>query len=205
MNFPFLPLKLLNKRREEYSKIILFISFHAIPFPPPKRGLREWERGEGEWVSERAERQGGKDQRAIGEMRMIDFKVKMLQVQLVRFALFKKKKKKITWILGLIQSRFRLELAGMAWIKWFRPESTCFGQYDSIRPELVLIDLIRRELARVHESASIQKRKKKKKKWCSIDTWAAVSPNAPCVERRCNTPMIASVLSRALCLKKKYY
>ena len=46
-------------------------------------------------MSERAERQGGRDQRAIGEMRMIDFKVKMLQVQLVRFALFKKKKKKL--------------------------------------------------------------------------------------------------------------
>ena len=46
-------------------------------------------------MSERAEREGGRDQRAISEMRMIDVKVKMLQVQLVRFALFKKKKKKI--------------------------------------------------------------------------------------------------------------
>ena len=40
MNFPFLPLKLPNKGMEEYSKIILFIPFHFIPFPPPKRGLR---------------------------------------------------------------------------------------------------------------------------------------------------------------------
>ena len=38
---PFPSLKLPNKRREEYSKIILFISFHSIPFPPPKRGLKE--------------------------------------------------------------------------------------------------------------------------------------------------------------------
>ena len=37
MDFPFPPLKLPNKRREEYSKIILFIPFHSIPFPPPKR------------------------------------------------------------------------------------------------------------------------------------------------------------------------
>ena len=40
MNFPFLLLKLLNKRREEYSKIIFFIHFLSILFPPPKRGLR---------------------------------------------------------------------------------------------------------------------------------------------------------------------
>ena len=39
MNFPFPPLKLPNKGKEEYSKIILFIHFHSIPFPPPKRGL----------------------------------------------------------------------------------------------------------------------------------------------------------------------
>ena len=43
MNFPFPPLKLLNKGREEYSKIILFIPFHFIPFPPPKRGLKEFD------------------------------------------------------------------------------------------------------------------------------------------------------------------
>ena len=39
MDFPFPPLKLPNKRMKEYSKIILFIPFHSIPFPPPKRGL----------------------------------------------------------------------------------------------------------------------------------------------------------------------
>ena len=39
MIFPFLPLKPQNKGREEYSKIILFIPFHSIPFPPPKRAL----------------------------------------------------------------------------------------------------------------------------------------------------------------------
>ena len=39
MNFSFFSLKLLNKRSEEYFKIILFISFHSIPFFPPKRGL----------------------------------------------------------------------------------------------------------------------------------------------------------------------
>ena len=38
---PFFPLKLSNKGREEYSKIILFIPFHFIPFPPPKWGLRD--------------------------------------------------------------------------------------------------------------------------------------------------------------------
>ena len=30
-DFPFPPLKLQNKRNEEYSKIILIISFHSIP------------------------------------------------------------------------------------------------------------------------------------------------------------------------------
>ena len=37
MNFSFSPLKLPNKEREEYSKIILFIPFHYISFPPPKQ------------------------------------------------------------------------------------------------------------------------------------------------------------------------
>ena len=41
MSFPFPSLKLPNKGREEYSKIILFIYFHSILFPPPKRGLRK--------------------------------------------------------------------------------------------------------------------------------------------------------------------
>ena len=41
MSFTFSPLKLPNKRKEEYSKIILFISFHSISFPPPKRDLRD--------------------------------------------------------------------------------------------------------------------------------------------------------------------
>ena len=41
MNFPFPPLKLPNKGREEYSKIILFIHFYFIPFSPPKRSLNE--------------------------------------------------------------------------------------------------------------------------------------------------------------------
>ena len=40
MNFPFLPLKLPFKRREEYSKIILFIPFYSIPFSPPKQGRK---------------------------------------------------------------------------------------------------------------------------------------------------------------------
>ena len=39
MNFSFPLLKLPNKGREEYFKIILFIHFHYISFPPPKRGL----------------------------------------------------------------------------------------------------------------------------------------------------------------------
>ena len=39
MSFPFPPLKLPNMRMEEYFKIILFIHFHSIPLPPPKRGL----------------------------------------------------------------------------------------------------------------------------------------------------------------------
>ena len=41
MSFSFPPLKLPNKGREEYSKIIFFIHFHFIPFLPPKRALRE--------------------------------------------------------------------------------------------------------------------------------------------------------------------
>ena len=45
MDFPFPPLRLLNKGREgkgreKYFKIILFIHFHSIPFSPPKRGLK---------------------------------------------------------------------------------------------------------------------------------------------------------------------
>ena len=40
MNFPFPSLKLPNKGRKKYSKIIFFIHFHPIPFPPPKRGLK---------------------------------------------------------------------------------------------------------------------------------------------------------------------
>ena len=40
MNFSFPPLKLQNKGREEYSKIILFIPFHSIPSPPSKQGLK---------------------------------------------------------------------------------------------------------------------------------------------------------------------
>ena len=40
MCFPFSPLKLSNKGREEYSKMILFISFHSISFPSPKRSLK---------------------------------------------------------------------------------------------------------------------------------------------------------------------
>ena len=40
MSFPFSPLKLSNKGREEYSKIILFIPFYSIQFPSSKRELR---------------------------------------------------------------------------------------------------------------------------------------------------------------------
>ena len=40
MSFPFFPLKLSNKAKKEYSKIILFISFHSIQFPSPKWGLK---------------------------------------------------------------------------------------------------------------------------------------------------------------------
>ena len=40
MSYPFPPLKLPNKGREEYSKMILFISFHSISFPPPKQSLK---------------------------------------------------------------------------------------------------------------------------------------------------------------------
>ena len=39
MNFSFPTLKLSNKGIEKYSKIIHFIPFHSIPFPPPKQGL----------------------------------------------------------------------------------------------------------------------------------------------------------------------
>jgi len=36
MNFPFATLKLPNKENEEYFKIIIFIHFNSIHFPPPK-------------------------------------------------------------------------------------------------------------------------------------------------------------------------
>ena len=36
MSFPFPPLKLPNKGREEYFKIILLVNFHSILFPPSK-------------------------------------------------------------------------------------------------------------------------------------------------------------------------
>ena len=39
ISFP--PLKLPNKGMKEYYKIILFISFHFIPFTPPKRCLKD--------------------------------------------------------------------------------------------------------------------------------------------------------------------
>jgi len=38
-DFPFPSLKVSNKGRERYYKIIIFIHFHFIPFPPPKWGL----------------------------------------------------------------------------------------------------------------------------------------------------------------------
>ena len=40
MNFPFPSLKLPNKGRKKYSKIIFFIHFHFIPFSPPKWELK---------------------------------------------------------------------------------------------------------------------------------------------------------------------
>ena len=40
MDFPFPPLKLPNKGRGKYSKIILFILFNSILFHPLKRGLK---------------------------------------------------------------------------------------------------------------------------------------------------------------------
>ena len=44
MGFSFPPLKLPNKRREEYFKIIFFIPFHSIPFHslPPNEPLSIW-------------------------------------------------------------------------------------------------------------------------------------------------------------------
>ena len=42
MSFPFPQLKLPNKENEEYSKIILFIPFLSILFPPPKRDLKHY-------------------------------------------------------------------------------------------------------------------------------------------------------------------
>ena len=45
MDIPFPPLKLPNKRREEYSKNIPFIPFHSIPSPPPKRILNVYLKG----------------------------------------------------------------------------------------------------------------------------------------------------------------
>jgi len=45
MDFPFPPLKLSNKGREgkgreKYFKMIFFIHFYSIPFPPSKRSLK---------------------------------------------------------------------------------------------------------------------------------------------------------------------
>ena len=39
MDFLFPSLKLLNKEREKYYKMIIFIHFHSILFPPPKQSL----------------------------------------------------------------------------------------------------------------------------------------------------------------------
>ena len=39
MDFLFPSLKLLNKGREKYYKMIIFIHFHSILFPPPKQSL----------------------------------------------------------------------------------------------------------------------------------------------------------------------
>ena len=39
MKNPFPPLKLSNKRMRKYFKIILFILFYSILFPPPKQGF----------------------------------------------------------------------------------------------------------------------------------------------------------------------
>ena len=92
--FHSFPLKLpnkLKKGREKYSKIILFISFHSIPFPPPKKELnwvgldasqwkkkkkkkkreeREWERErEGQWCTTINSR-GGKRRSKEGAARL---------------------------------------------------------------------------------------------------------------------------------------
>ena len=42
MDFSFPPLKLPNKKTKEYSKIIIFISFHFITSHPPKQGLAQF-------------------------------------------------------------------------------------------------------------------------------------------------------------------
>ena len=39
MYFPFSLLKLPNNGNEEYSKIIIFISFYFIHFPPPEEAI----------------------------------------------------------------------------------------------------------------------------------------------------------------------
>ena len=48
IDFPFSLLKLSNKRRKKYYKIILFIQFHSILFSPPKQWLKETKTTEGD-------------------------------------------------------------------------------------------------------------------------------------------------------------
>ena len=48
IDFPLSLLKLSNKRRKKYYKIILFIQFHSIPFSPPKQWLKETKTTEGD-------------------------------------------------------------------------------------------------------------------------------------------------------------
>ena len=48
IDFPLSLLKLSNKRRKKYYKIILFIQFHSILFSPPKQGLKETKTTEGD-------------------------------------------------------------------------------------------------------------------------------------------------------------
>ena len=166
---------------KKYSKIILFIPFHSLLL---NEALRS-ERGDGE----RAERQGGRDQRVIGEKRMRDFKVKMLQFRL-------DSKLVSAWIV-----RYGLNRTISAWIGMFRQ----FWQFRPIWSDLTRIGANWPNSAWISPSQWISAylETKKKKFQCGTNTRATTSPTTPRVRHGCGTPVILSVLSRALRKKKK--
>lgn len=87
--------------------------------------LRKWERGDEEWVNERAKRQGCKDQRAIGEKRMRDFRVFFLKIIFILKFLLEFRPESF-W-------RFRLIRSDLTWIGTNRPDLVRIGAYPETK------------------------------------------------------------------------